>query len=127
VWQAGDGGLFLPYDPGELIRNYWSERYRDIGAQRLGALAKKAAVTAYITERQESTYQYDNFGTYGQQRPVGTAVSTAVPGWFADTEEVTGSNPVAPTNKALTSANDGQFAVWGRFQGLCTGWRAFPA
>ena len=27
---------------------------------------------------------------------------------FADTEEVTGSNPVAPTNKALTSGNAGQ-------------------
>jgi hypothetical protein len=25
--------------------------------------------------------------------------------WFADTEEVTGSNPVAPTTKALTSGN----------------------
>jgi hypothetical protein len=38
-----------------------------------------------------------------------------------DTEEVTGSNPVAPTNKPLTSGNAGQFAVWGRFGGSCTG------
>lgn len=51
VWQADDGGLFLPYDPGELIRNYWSERYRSIGAARLGALAKRAAVTAYYRVR----------------------------------------------------------------------------
>jgi Phage integrase, N-terminal SAM-like domain len=58
---------------------------------------------------------------------------------FADAEEVTGSNPVAPTNITLTSANAvaltiavlrsgkvDQFAVWGPVQGLCTGWRAFP-
>jgi hypothetical protein len=30
---------------------------------------------------------------------------------FADTEGVTGSNPVAPTMKALTSGNAGQVAV----------------
>src|SRR4051794_10768549 len=30
---------------------------------------------------------------------------------LTDTEGVTGSNPVAPTNKALTSENAGQFAV----------------
>jgi hypothetical protein len=46
----------------------------------------------------------------GRQRLVGS-----------DTEEVTGSNPVAPTITALTSANAGQFAAWGRFGGPCTG------
>ena len=45
---------------------------------------------------------------------------------WPDTEGVTGSNPVAPTHKALTSGNAGQIAGRGRFQGLCTGWRAFP-
>jgi hypothetical protein len=34
----------------------------------------------------------------------------------SDTEEVTGSNPVAPTNNTVTSGNAGQFAVRGRFQ-----------
>jgi hypothetical protein len=51
VWRADDGGVFLPYDPSELIRNYWSERYRSIGASRLGALAKRAAVSAYYRVR----------------------------------------------------------------------------
>jgi hypothetical protein len=41
----------------------------------------------------------------GWQRPERTAPSTAVPRIFADTEEVTGSNPVAPTIPALTSGN----------------------
>ena len=51
AWQADDGGLFLPYDPGELIRNYWSERYVSIGGARVGALAKRAAVTTYYRVR----------------------------------------------------------------------------
>jgi hypothetical protein len=37
------------------------------------------------------------FRVYGRGRPGRTASSTAVPRWFADTEGVTGSNPVAPT------------------------------
>jgi hypothetical protein len=40
----------------------------------------------------------------------------------SDTEEVTGSNPVAPTMPTLTSGNAGQLAVWGWFGGPCTGW-----
>lgn len=51
VWRDQDGGLFLPYDPGEAIRNYWSERYRSIGAARLAGPARKAAVGAYYRMR----------------------------------------------------------------------------
>jgi hypothetical protein len=32
---------------------------------------------------------------------------------WPDTEGVTGSNPVAPTHKPLTSGNAGQLAIWG--------------
>src|SRR4030095_14968779 len=52
-----------------------------------------------------------NFDLDGWAWPAGTAFRTAVPWWFADTEEVTGSNPVAPTNTVLTSGNAGQLAV----------------
>jgi hypothetical protein len=51
VWRDEDGGLFLPYDPGEVIRNYWSERYRSIGSVRLGGPARKAAVKVYYRVR----------------------------------------------------------------------------
>jgi hypothetical protein len=50
---------------------------------------------------------FSNFDPYGRARPAGMAVRTAVP-CIADTEEVTGSNPVAPTHKALTSGNAGE-------------------
>jgi hypothetical protein len=36
---------------------------------------------------------------------------------FADTEEVTGSKPVAPTSMVLTSGSPGQFAVRGLLPG----------
>jgi hypothetical protein len=52
----------------------------------------------------------------------GTRARSSAGEHFPDTEGVTGSNPVAPTSKPLTSGNAGQFAVRSRFQGLCTGW-----
>jgi hypothetical protein len=39
---------------------------------------------------------------------------------LSDTEEVTGSNPVAPTIQPLTSGNAGQLHVRGRVGGLCS-------
>jgi hypothetical protein len=50
-WQAEDGGIFLPYDPGEVIGNYWSEAYRDLVSSSLTTAAKRAAVTAYYRAR----------------------------------------------------------------------------
>jgi peptidoglycan/xylan/chitin deacetylase (PgdA/CDA1 family) len=29
VWQKEDGSTFLPFDPNELVANFWSERYLD--------------------------------------------------------------------------------------------------
>ncbi len=27
IWEDGDGNVLLPFDPGEVMTNYWSERY----------------------------------------------------------------------------------------------------
>jgi hypothetical protein len=32
IWQAENGSVFLPFDPDEVILNFWSERYAGIGA-----------------------------------------------------------------------------------------------
>ena len=45
---------------------------------------------------------------YGRSRPARTTFRTAVPRWFADTEEDGGSTPPAPTTPAVTRA----FALW---------------
>jgi hypothetical protein len=31
VWQTDDGSAFLPFDPNEVISNFWRERYIDLG------------------------------------------------------------------------------------------------
>jgi hypothetical protein len=50
-WQGADGSVFLPYDPGEIIRNYWSEAYRDAVGWSLAPPVKRAAVAAYYRAR----------------------------------------------------------------------------
>jgi hypothetical protein len=50
-WQGADGSIFLPYDPGEIIRNYWSEAYRDAVGWSLAPPVKRAAVAAYYRAR----------------------------------------------------------------------------
>ncbi len=50
-WRADDGSLFLPYDPDEVINNYWSEGYRDVGASGLGRGIGRAATPLYYRVR----------------------------------------------------------------------------
>jgi hypothetical protein len=35
LWQRADGGVFLPFDPDEVMRRLWSESYRGDGARAL--------------------------------------------------------------------------------------------
>ena len=45
VWQRNDGSTVLPFDPNELIHNFWSERYleyvRPAAVSRLAELARR--------------------------------------------------------------------------------------
>lgn len=45
VWQRDDGSTVLPFDPSELIRNFWSERYleyvRPAAISHLAGLARR--------------------------------------------------------------------------------------
>jgi hypothetical protein len=50
-WRSEDGSTFFPYDPGEIIRSYWSERYRDVTGSSLAAPVKKMAMAAYYRAR----------------------------------------------------------------------------
>jgi hypothetical protein len=34
IWRDGDGNVFLPFDPGEAIRSFWSESYQPAGGRR---------------------------------------------------------------------------------------------
>lgn len=50
-WRGDDGSTFLPYDPAEVVRNYWTEGYHDVVGEGLAALLKKPATTAYYKAR----------------------------------------------------------------------------
>jgi len=50
VWQANDGSTLLPFDPNELIGNFWTERYLEyMELAAMGRLAQLARRTYYRT------------------------------------------------------------------------------
>jgi hypothetical protein len=51
VWLAADGSIFLPFDPGEVMRRFWSETYQTIGQKSIAARARSALVKVYYTVR----------------------------------------------------------------------------
>jgi hypothetical protein len=50
VWLAADGSVFLPFDPGEVMRRFWSERYQAAG-QATTAAVRSALLKAYYAAR----------------------------------------------------------------------------
>jgi hypothetical protein len=51
VWRAGDGSVFLPFDPGEVMHRFWSESYQRIGQPAIGAAIRLALVKVYYAVR----------------------------------------------------------------------------
>lgn len=51
VWSDGDGNVFLPFDPDELILNLWSERYRAFAQTKTRSTFEAVAKTAYYRAR----------------------------------------------------------------------------
>jgi hypothetical protein len=51
VWRDTDGNVFLPFDPGEVMRLYWSEGYRDIGRSAIAAFGRAAVLRGYYLAR----------------------------------------------------------------------------
>lgn len=51
IWTADDGSTFLPFDPNEAIRNYWSEGYLTVGSSSVSATAKRVAMRGYYRLR----------------------------------------------------------------------------
>ncbi|MGH8899578.1 MAG: hypothetical protein ACRDZ4_21760 [Egibacteraceae bacterium] len=50
-WRGEDGSTFLPYDPGEVIQNYWSEHYHEVAGPSTAARVKKVAIAGYYRVR----------------------------------------------------------------------------
>lgn len=51
VWQDAEGNVFLPFDPGEVMRIFWSEAYRQIGRPALSRYGRAALLRGYYLLR----------------------------------------------------------------------------
>jgi hypothetical protein len=51
VWRTEAGDLFLPFDPGEIIENYWSEAYQQMHNSSSLTHLKRLAVAGYYRAR----------------------------------------------------------------------------
>jgi hypothetical protein len=51
LWRAADGGSFLPFDPNEVISNFWTERYVEFGFRARTAPLASLARHAYYHAR----------------------------------------------------------------------------
>jgi hypothetical protein len=52
VWQDRDGNVWLPFDPGEVMRCLWSERYTALGTRaKARRAARKVALKGYYAAR----------------------------------------------------------------------------
>jgi hypothetical protein len=51
IWQDGQRNLFLPFDPAEVMHQFWSEGYLDAGRPTLAAAGREAALRGYYLAR----------------------------------------------------------------------------
>jgi hypothetical protein len=51
IWRDADGNVFLPFDPGEVMRLFWSEGYRDVGRSAMAASCRAVAMRGYYLAR----------------------------------------------------------------------------
>lgn len=51
VWRDGGGNVFLPFDPAEVMQQFWSERYRQVGHSPMAQRGRAAVVRSYYLMR----------------------------------------------------------------------------
>jgi hypothetical protein len=51
IWRDSDGNVFLPFDPGEIMHNFWSEQYRNVGRSAVSAICHAVALRGYYAVR----------------------------------------------------------------------------
>ncbi len=51
IWRDRDGSVFLPFDPGEVMLQFWSEGYRNVGRSSLAAAGPAALRRCYYLAR----------------------------------------------------------------------------
>ncbi len=51
VWESAEGAVFVPFDPGEVMLNLWSERYTTLGRRGVGSAARSLMLRTYYLVR----------------------------------------------------------------------------
>jgi hypothetical protein len=51
IWQGADGSVFLPFDPNEVIANYWNEGYLQLAPGAGSRALRHTMMTAYYRVR----------------------------------------------------------------------------
>jgi hypothetical protein len=51
VWRDTEGNVFLPFDPGEVMRLYWSEGYLEVGRSAVAAACRAIIMRGYYLAR----------------------------------------------------------------------------
>jgi len=51
VWRDRQGSIFLPFDPGEVMWQFWSESYQAVGRSPLATVGRAAIVRGYYLAR----------------------------------------------------------------------------
>jgi hypothetical protein len=51
VWQDANGSVFLPFDPGRVMQEFWSEGYRQVGRPAMARQARNAVLRGYYLVR----------------------------------------------------------------------------
>jgi hypothetical protein len=51
VWRSGSGGIFLPFDPNEVVTTFWSEGYPTAGGGTAAGSWRSTAMSAYYALR----------------------------------------------------------------------------
>jgi hypothetical protein len=51
VWRDRERSIFLPFDPGEVMQQFWSESYQAVGRSQLASAGRAAAVRSYYLAR----------------------------------------------------------------------------
>jgi hypothetical protein len=51
LWRDAESGFFIPFDPAEVIRNYWSEEYLKVARSSAAAPLKRFAKRSYYVLR----------------------------------------------------------------------------
>ena len=79
VWRDDDGNVFLPFDPGEVMHYFWSEKYRGVGRSAMSARSERSHCAATTWPGPAAAARTSVAAAAGLHP--GAGLSRSFPGW----------------------------------------------